>query len=160
MVFLQHFFIQNNIVFLLEQTVFNVLQTFQTYLAESSTKYGIVIHKYCSIDYPVLCHPSCASVMYQLSSLTIIYFIIGVKSFSPTFSVAISKNYRPPSHQSIFVSIALLTITYKMHSPCNVTCVFGILTIISHTYSSLTIQYNERSFFWNYICILVKKFMN
>ena len=56
---------------------------------------------YFSIDYPVLCHPYCTSVLSQLSSITIIYFIPGVKSISPTFLVAISDNCRPPSHQSI-----------------------------------------------------------
>ena len=30
-----------------------------------------------------------------------IYFILGFKSFSPTFLVAMSSNFRPPSHQSI-----------------------------------------------------------
>ena len=59
------------------------------------------MYKYCSIDYPVFCHPSCTSVLYQLSIITIIYFIIGVKSCSPTFLVAISANCRPPSHQLI-----------------------------------------------------------
>ena len=38
----------------------------------------------------------------QFSSLTIIYFILGVRSGSLTFLVPMSANYRPPSHQSIF----------------------------------------------------------
>ena len=37
----------------------------------------------------------------QFSSLTIIYFILGVKSGSLTFLVPMSANCRPPSHQSI-----------------------------------------------------------
>ena len=52
-------------------------------------------------DYPVSSHPSCTSFIYQLSSLTIIYFILGLKSFSPTFLVAMSVNCRSPSNQSI-----------------------------------------------------------
>ena len=87
--------------FLLEQTIFNVLQTFQTYWVDSSTQYIPVIKNSCYIDYLVFCHHSCTIVLYQLSSLTIIYFIIGVKSLSPTFLVAMSANCRPPSHQSI-----------------------------------------------------------
>ena len=55
---------------------------------------------------------------------------------------------------------ALFTIPYKIHSPCNVSCVFGILTIPSHTHSRLTIQYNQKSLLWNYIWIPVQQFMN
>ena len=40
-------------------------------------------------------------VLYQVSSLTMRYFILGVRSGSLTLSVPISANYRPPSHQSI-----------------------------------------------------------
>ena len=37
----------------------------------------------------------------QFSSLTIIYFILGVRSGSLTFLVPMSANCRPPSHKSI-----------------------------------------------------------
>ena len=37
-----------------------------------------------------------------------------------------------------------------MHYPCNVYGVFGILNILSHAPSILTIQDNQRSFLWNY----------
>ena len=54
------FSIHNNIVFL-EHTVFNVLfmyqtliQTFKTDCVESSTQYNLVMHNYCSTEYPVL----------------------------------------------------------------------------------------------------------
>ena len=96
------FSFQNNIVLLLEQTVFNVLQSFQTDLVESSAQFSIVIQNYCFIDYHVFCHPSCTSVLSQISSLSIIYFILGVKSCSPIFLVANSASFRPTSHQSIF----------------------------------------------------------
>ena len=49
------FSIKNNIVFLLEQTVFNVPQTFQADWVDSSTQSTIVIHNSCSIEYPVFC---------------------------------------------------------------------------------------------------------
>ena len=55
----------------------------------------------CSTYYPVLCHPYCTIVLSQLSSLTIIYFILGVKSCSPTLLVAMYDNFIPPSHHSI-----------------------------------------------------------
>ena len=47
-----------------------------------------------------------------------------------------------------------------MHSPCNVSGVFVILTILSQAHIRCTIQDNQRSFLWNYVCILVQKFMN
>ena len=43
----------------------------------------------CSTYSYVYCNPSCTGVIYQLSSLTTIYFIMGFKSFSPTFLVEI-----------------------------------------------------------------------
>ena len=49
------FSIQNNIVFLIEQKIFNDLQTFQTNWVESSTQSSIIIQNSCSIYYPVLC---------------------------------------------------------------------------------------------------------
>ena len=58
------------------------------------------------------------------------------------------------------VLIALFSIPYKINFPYNVTCVFGILNIISHTHIILTIQDNQRSFLWNYIWILVQQFIN
>ena len=79
----------------------NLIQIFQTDWVKSSTQSSLVIKNSCSVDYTVSCHPSCTSVLYQLSSLAIIYFILGVKSLSPTFLVAMSANCRPPSHQSI-----------------------------------------------------------
>ena len=99
MVFLQHCFHSEQHCFLLEETVFNVLQIFQTDWVEHSTKSSLVIQNSCSIDYPILCHPSYTSVLYQLSSLTIIYLILGVKSCSPTLLVKMYFNCRPPSHQ-------------------------------------------------------------
>ena len=101
MVFLQHFFYSEQHCFLIEQTFFNVLQIFQTDWVESSTKSSLATNNYCSIDYPVLCHPYFTIVLYQLSSLTIINFIFGVKSCSPTLLVAIYTKFRTPSHQSI-----------------------------------------------------------
>ena len=88
-------------LFFLEQTVLNVLQTFQTGWVESSTQSSPVIQNSCSIDYPVLCHRSCTSVISELSSLTIIYFILGIKSSSPTFLEAMSAKCRPLSDKSI-----------------------------------------------------------
>ena len=58
------------------------------------------------------------------------------------------------------VHIAIFTITLKMHSPCNVPCVFSFITIIIHTQIRLTLQYNQRIFLCNYIWILVQQFMN
>ena len=101
------FSIQNNIIFL-EQTVFsflfvyqNLIQIFQTDCVDSSTQSNLVIQNSCSTYYPLLCHPSCTSVLSQLYSLAMIYFILGVKSWSPTLLVAMSANWRPPLHQSI-----------------------------------------------------------
>ena len=100
--FLQHCFHSEQHCFLLEQTFFNVLQTLKTDWVEYSTQSSIVIQKYCSIDYPVLCHPSCTRVLSQLSSLTIIYFILSVKLGSPTFLIAVYANCGTLSHQSLF----------------------------------------------------------
>ena len=77
------------------------IQTFQTDWVDSSTQYSLVIQNSCSTDYPVLFHPSFTSVMSHFLSLIIIYFIVGVKSWSPTLLVAISVNCRLPSYQSI-----------------------------------------------------------
>ena len=49
------------------------------------------------------------------------------------------------------VHLSLFSIPYKMYSPCNVSCVFGILTILVHTHKRLTIQYNQKIFLWNYV---------
>ena len=79
----------------------HVVQTFQTYWVYSSTQSSLVIQNSCYTDDPLLFLPSCTSVLSQLSSLTIVYFILGVKSCPPKFLLAMSHNYRPPSHQSI-----------------------------------------------------------
>ena len=81
--------------------VSNLIQHFQTDWFESSIQSSLVIQNSCYIEYLVSYHPYCKSVLYQLSSITIIYFIMGFKSFSPKFLVAMSANFRPPSHQSI-----------------------------------------------------------
>ena len=82
--------------------VSNLIQKFQTDLVKSSTQYSLIIQCSCSIYYPVICHPSFTCIMSQLSSLTMTYFILGYKSFSPTFLVSLSDNFRrPPSHLSI-----------------------------------------------------------
>ena len=49
------FSIQNNIVFLQEQTAFNVLQTFITDWDNYSTKSSLVIQNSYSVEYPVFC---------------------------------------------------------------------------------------------------------
>ena len=126
--------------------VSNLVHTFQTDWVDSSTQSILFIHKSCSIDYSVSYHPSCTSTLSQLSSLTKIYFILGFKSFSPIFLVAMSANLRPLSHQSTFCIFHFFTIPYKIHSSINVNCVFGILTILSHTKSRFSIQYNYRRF--------------
>ena len=77
-----------------------LIQTFQSDWVYSSTQSSLALQNSCCVYYPVFCHPSCTIVMSQLSSLTIIYFILVVKSCSSTFLVAMSANYRPPSHQS------------------------------------------------------------
>ena len=77
------------------------LQKFQTDLVDSSTQYSLVIQNTCSIKYPVFCHHYCTSVLSQLSSCTMVYFILRFKSFSTTFLVAMSANYIPPLHQPI-----------------------------------------------------------
>ena len=101
MIFFQHYFHSDQHFFLLEQTVLNVLQTFKTDWVKSSTQYILVIQNSSYIDYPLFCHPSCTSVLYQFSIITIIYFIIDVKWCSPNILVEMSTNCRTPSHQSI-----------------------------------------------------------
>ena len=81
--------------------VSKLIQTFQTEWVDYSNQYSLVIHNSCSIDYPVSCRPSFTSFQFKFSSLIIIYFIPGFKSFSPTLLVAMSANCRLPSHQSI-----------------------------------------------------------
>ena len=73
-------------------------------LIESSPKLNLVQPYITLVPWTILVffHPSCTSVLSQFSSLTIIYFILGVLSVSLTFLVPMSANYRPPSHQSIF----------------------------------------------------------
>ena len=41
--------------FIIEQTVFNFLQTFQNDWVDSSTQSSLLIHNYCYIEYPVFC---------------------------------------------------------------------------------------------------------
>ena len=76
--------------------------------------------------------------MSQLSSINMIYLIMGVKSCSPTFLVECMPIIDLP-HTSEFL---LSPFPYKMHSPCNVPCVIGVIIIITHTHIILTIQYN------------------
>ena len=109
MVFSQHFFPFGTTLFSSRTDNFqcyfhvsNLIQTFETDWVESLTQYSLVIHNFCYIDYPVSCHHYCKSVLSQLSSLIMTYFILGFKSFSSTFLVAMSANCRPPSHQLIF----------------------------------------------------------
>ena len=82
MVFLQHCFRSEQHFFLLEQTVFNVLQAFQTDWVESSTQSSPVIKNSCYIDYPVFCQ----FLSYQNSIL-----IIFIPSLSYEY-VSISNN--------------------------------------------------------------------
>ena len=74
---------------------------FQTDWVESSTLSNLVIENSCSTNYHLFCHTSCTSVLSRLWRLTITYFILEVKSGSPTFSVTMSANCRPPLHKSI-----------------------------------------------------------
>ena len=55
----------------------------------------------CFLDQSVLYHPFFTSVLSQFSSLTIIHFILGVRSGSLTFLLPMYVNCRPPSHHSI-----------------------------------------------------------
>ena len=55
MVFLQHCFHPEQHCFNSRTDSFHVLHTFQTDQVQYSTKYSLVIHNSCSIDYPVLC---------------------------------------------------------------------------------------------------------
>ena len=71
-----------------------------------------------------------------------------------------SGHFRPPSHQSNFVHFSFLAIFHKMYFASNIPCVLGIRTIMSHTHSRISIQYNYRSLLWNYIWILVQQLMN
>ena len=92
----------------------NSIQTFQTDWVDSSTKYCLVIHNYCSTDYPLFCHPSCTSVMHQFLRLIMIYFIMGFKPFSSKLLVAMSSNCRSPSRQSILCILQIFTIPYRI----------------------------------------------
>ena len=111
----------------------NLIQKFQTDWVKSSNKSSLVINNYCSIDYPIFYHPSCAGVLSHLPSLTMVYFIMVFKSFSPTFLVAMSIN---------LVYFEIFTILYKIYYSNNVPCVLGILIITINTNRRLSIQYN------------------
>ena len=54
-----------------------------------------------------------------------------------------------------FLNLAFFSIPYKMYSPCNVSGMFGILTILRDANSICTTQENQRRFLWNYFWILV-----
>ena len=54
-----------------------------------------------------------------------------------------------------FVHLTLFSIPYKMHSSCNVSGMFGILTILNHAHSRFSIQYNQSSFLWNHVWIFI-----
>ena len=133
------FSIQKNILFL-EQTGFNVIfvyqtliQTFQTDWVDSPTPYNLFIQNSYYIYYIVLCHPYFNIVLSQLSILTIIYFIIGVKSFSPTFLGAMSANWRPLSHQSILCNLHFSPFLTKwvLLAMCLV-CLVSLLLLVIH----------------------------
>ena len=81
--------------------VSNFILKFQTNWFESSTQSSLIIHNSCSIYYPVSFHSYCTSVMSQFSSLAVLYFIMGFKSFSPTFLVYMFANFRPLLHKPI-----------------------------------------------------------
>ena len=141
MVLSQHFFPFRTTLFYFIIDIFqcyfhvsNLIQKFQIYWVESSTKSILVINKYCYIDYPVSYHHSCTSVLYQLSSLTMIYSILGFKSFSPTFLVAMSANCRPPSHQKILciLNFSPLLTTYNHLQMC-LLCLVSLLLLSIQT---------------------------
>ena len=138
--------IHNNIVFL-EHTVLNVLFMYQTLIqilqtdwVESSTQSNLVIQNSCSTYYPVFCHPSCTRVLYQLSILIIIYFILGVKSGSSTLLLAMSDNFRPPSHQSILCILhfhhSLLNGLYLKYALC-FWCTYHYYPYTQNTYYTI-----------------------
>ena len=91
-----------------KSTVFNGIFMYQTWykyfkLIGSSPQLNLV-YSYRTLvptDYPISCHSYWTSVIYQLSSLTVIYFILVFKSFSPKFLVEMSANCRPLSYQPI-----------------------------------------------------------
>ena len=109
----QHLFPSRKDIFQCSFCLSNLIQKFQTDWCESSTHSSIVIQKSCSIDYPVSCHPHFTTIMSQLSSHIIIYFILGFKSFSPKFLVKMSANCWTPSHQSILCIFQLSTFPKK-----------------------------------------------
>ena len=100
----------------------SLIQTFQNNLVNSLTEYSLVIQNSCYTYYAVFCHSSCTIVLSQLSSLTIIYFIFGVKLCSLTFLVAISANCRPPFYQSIL---------FILHfSPFLIYCIILVMCLV------------------------------
>ena len=74
------------------------------------------------------------SFLYQLSILTIIYLILGVKSGSPTFLVAMSDNHRPPSLQSILCILHFSPLITKCNllAMCLV-CLVSLPYLVIHT---------------------------
>ena len=65
----------------------------------------------------------------QFSSLTIIYFILGVRSGSLTFLVPMSANCRPPSHQSILCILHFYPLLTK--------CILFVMCLVCLVYLPL-----------------------
>ena len=72
----------------------------------------------------VLFQPSYTSALSQFSSLTIIYFILGVRSVSLTLLVPMSANFRPPSHQLI---LCILHFYPFLNNALSLQCVWYVL---------------------------------
>ena len=63
--------------YFLEHTVLNDLQKFQTDWVESSTKYILVIHNSCSIDYPLFCNQYHNNILYCMIQRSLIIWSTG-----------------------------------------------------------------------------------
>ena len=148
MVFCQHCFHS-------EQHRFPALRKFQTDWFESSTQSSLVIQNCCSVDYICILSP-------LLHNCFVSFFKSYLNIFHPwclirfTYILGTNVSQLQTSFTTIdFVHLAFLFIPYKIHSPCNVSGMFGILAILSHAHSRFTIQDNQRSSLWNYFWILV-----
>ena len=93
---------------------------FNTSLSQQ-VRYRCIIH-ICYGNYRTVVPQTILSVLYQLSSLTIIYYILGVKSVSPKFLASMSANCRPHSHQSILCILHV--------SPLLTKCIIVVMWLI------------------------------
>ena len=149
MVFIQHCFHLEQHFFHLDRQ-FSCSSNISNWLSRIPTQSSLAIQNSCSSWLPCTLSP----LLYKCSvSVLKSYHYIFHPWCQVRFTYNLSTNVcqlQTSFTPIYFVHLTLLSIPYKTHSPCNVSDMFGILTILSHEHGRFAIQDNQRSFLWNH----------